>query len=55
MYQHGSHWMDFHEFDTGDFYEHLSQKSTFGYNRMKISDTLHEDLTVVVSGQIKSP
>jgi hypothetical protein len=55
MYQHGYHWMDFHQFDTGEFYENLSQKSTFGYNHMTISDTLHEDLIIVVAGEIKSP
>jgi len=32
------------KFDTGNFYENLLRKSTFGYNQAKIMDTLHEHL-----------
>ena len=38
-------------FHIGDFYEDLSSKSKFDYNRTKISGTLHEDLsTLIVTG-----
>ena len=32
----------------GDFNENLSSKSKFGYNRTKISVTLHEDLSTFI-------
>jgi hypothetical protein len=32
------------KFDIEDFYEDQPRNSKFGYNRTKISDTLHEDL-----------
>jgi len=31
------------KFDIGDFYPILSKKFKFGYNRAKISDSLHEE------------
>jgi hypothetical protein len=33
----------FTEFDTGDFYSNLSTHSSFGEDRTKTTDTLHED------------
>jgi len=32
------------KFDTGNFYENLLRKTTFGYNQAKIMGTLHEHL-----------
>jgi hypothetical protein len=42
------------KFDMGDFSENLSIKSIFIYNRVKISGSLHEDVSFTVLGNIKS-
>jgi hypothetical protein len=34
------------DFDIEDFYKNLSIKPTFGSNQTKISDTLHDDLSM---------
>jgi hypothetical protein len=36
------------KFGIGDFYENLSRKSKFSYNRTDISSTLHEDLSTFI-------
>jgi hypothetical protein len=45
-YQRDSHWMDFRKIWYSGFYENLSEKFKFGWNRAKISDPLSEDISI---------